>query len=54
MTAATPPIAAGFPSTSTSIGSTVALARTSPSSSMTWTCSGSRRGFFPASKYSRA
>src|SRR4028119_1558392 len=54
MTAATPPIATGFSSTRTSIGSTVALARASPSSSMTWTCSGSMRGFCGGSKYSRA
>src|SRR5918997_1989632 len=54
MTAATPPIATGLSSTRTSIGSTVALALASPSSSTTWTCSGSRRGFCCGSKYSRA
>src|SRR5215210_1225824 len=45
-----PPMGRGSPSTKDSSGSTVALALTSPSSSMTWTCSGSRRAFWTGSK----
>src|SRR5918992_3039566 len=46
-----PPIDRHTPSTKDSSGSTVVLALTSPSSSMTWTCSRSRRAFWAGSKF---
>src|SRR5687767_307905 len=46
-----PPIGRHSPSTKDSSGSTVVLALISPSSSMTWTCSRSRRAFWDGSKF---
>src|SRR5215211_4087188 len=51
MTAWTPPIGRGSPSTKDSSGNTVVLALTSPSSSMTWTWSRSSLGFWAGSKF---
>ena len=51
MTAWTPPIGRGSPSTNDSSGNTVVLALTSPSSSMTWTCWRSSLGFWAGSKF---
>src|SRR5215217_17477 len=51
MTAEMPPIGRHSPSTIDSNGSIVVLALASPSSSMTWTCSRSRRAFWAGSKF---
>src|SRR5215210_2200838 len=46
-----PPIGRHSPSTKDSSGSTVVLALASPSSSMMWTCSRSRRAFWDGSTF---